>query len=66
MDQNIIDEGERKLDATITSMWELLERQRAAFVDEGPVCAEVRIDRLDRLIALLTENREPLTDAMQA
>lgn len=66
MDQQIIDEGERKLDATITSMWALLERQRAAFVDEGPVSAEVRIDRLDRLIALLTENREPLTDAMQA
>jgi coniferyl-aldehyde dehydrogenase len=42
----------------------LLGRQRAAFAKEGNPTYEVRIDRLDRLIALMVENKDEITSAL--
>ena len=43
--------------ATIARLSEVLGRQRADFVAAGVPSAEVRIDRIDRAIALLIENQ---------
>ena len=51
---------------TAARMRAALDRQRAAFLAEGPPGAEVRIDRIDRVIALLLENRARICDAMAA
>ncbi|WP_236967069.1 aldehyde dehydrogenase family protein [Microbacterium aurantiacum] len=42
------------------------ERQRRAFLAEGPPSLAVRRDRLDRLILLLTENAQEFGEAMDA
>jgi len=42
----------------------LLDRQRAAFSEEGTPTYEVRIDRLDRLIALMVENKDEIASAL--
>jgi coniferyl-aldehyde dehydrogenase len=42
----------------------LLDRQRAAFLEEGVATYEVRIDRTDRLIALMVENRDEIASAL--
>jgi coniferyl-aldehyde dehydrogenase len=42
----------------------LLDRQRAAFAQEGTPTYEVRIDRLDRLIALMVENKDEIASAL--
>ncbi len=47
-----------------TSMRALLDRQRAAFMDELPVRVETRIARLDRAIAMLVENSDAFCDAV--
>lgn len=47
-------------------MHAVLERQRRAFHAELPVPAAVRIDRLERAIALLVDHGERLVDAMVA
>jgi coniferyl-aldehyde dehydrogenase len=43
-----------------------LSRQQAAFRAEGPPSAAVRRHRVDRLVAMLFENCDALTDAMSA
>ena len=47
-------------------MQQVLERQKADFLASGPVDAETRINRLDRLAALLRENQQELLDALSA
>ncbi|RLB47063.1 MAG: coniferyl aldehyde dehydrogenase [Deltaproteobacteria bacterium] len=42
----------------------LLQKQRDAFVAEGFVSAEARVDRLDRAISLLHDNRDAIPDAL--
>ena len=52
---------------TITTpekMRSLLDRQRAAFAGEGTPTYEVRVDRTDRLIALMVENKDEIASAL--
>lgn len=42
----------------------LLQKQRDAFIAEGFVGAETRIDRLDRAISLVHDNRDTIADAL--
>jgi coniferyl-aldehyde dehydrogenase len=44
----------------------ILERQRDAFVAEGPPSAAVRRNRIDRLLALVLDNAHEFVDAMDA
>lgn len=44
----------------------IFDRQRAAFRADGPPSADMRIDRIDRLKAMLLDGRERLTDAIGA
>ena len=56
-----------KSHSTITTretMRSLLDRQRAAFAEEGTPSYEVRIDRTDRLIALMVENKDEIVSAL--
>jgi coniferyl-aldehyde dehydrogenase len=41
-----------------------LDKQRAAYLKDGPPSAEVRIDRLDRCIGLLVDHQEEIADAL--
>jgi coniferyl-aldehyde dehydrogenase len=50
----------------IAHMRQVLQRQRAAFQAEGAPSASVRIDRIDRAIALLLDNRRRICEAMAA
>ncbi len=53
--------------ATITTpekLRSLLDQQRAAFAEEGVATYEVRIDRTDRLIALMVENKDEIASAL--
>ena len=43
----------------------ILENQRSAFRAEGPVALATRIDRIDRCIALLVDNKEAICTAVQ-
>ena len=52
--------------ATIARMTELLARQRRAHIEQGPPSARLRIDRLDRIKALLSDHRVEICDAMTA
>ena len=52
--------------ATIARLSEVLGRQSADFVAAGVPSAEVRIDRIDRAIALLIENQQRICEAMAA
>jgi len=47
-------------------MQNLLERQKAAYLAEGAVTAETRIDRLDRTINILMQHKDELCEAMRA
>jgi len=49
---------------TIARMQSVLARQQAAFIAEGPPSAALRIDRIDRLIALLLDNRQAFCAAL--
>lgn len=49
---------------TIARMQDVLVRQQAAFIAEGPPSAALRIDRIDRLIALLLDNRQAFCAAL--
>jgi coniferyl-aldehyde dehydrogenase len=51
---------------TIARMRETLARQRAAFLADGPPGAALRIDRIDRVIALVLENKRRICAAMAA
>ena len=42
----------------------LLQKQRTAFVAEGFVSADTRLDRLDRALSLLYDNRDAIADAL--
>ena len=42
----------------------VLDCQRSAFRREGPVAIETRIDRIDRCIALLVDNKEAICTAV--
>lgn len=42
----------------------LLQKQRDAFIAEGLVSAETRVDRLSRAISLVHDNRETIADAL--
>ena len=45
---------------------QVLQAQKAAFVAHGPVCAQQRRERLQRVIELLVRYQQPLVDAMDA
>lgn len=45
-------------------MKSLLEKQRAAYLKDGPPSAEVRIDRINRCISLLVEHQDEIADAL--
>ncbi len=51
---------------TIEKMQQLLTAQQTAFINEGFVSAQTRIDRIDRTIALILENTEALEKAINA
>src|SRR4051812_46513575 len=53
-----------KLDHDAASMNALLARQKAAHIRDGAPSAEQRIDRLDRCIGLLVDNRKAIEDAL--
>lgn len=53
-----------KDDATTAELPLILANQRAAFRAEGPVALATRIDRIDRCIALLVDNKEAICDAV--
>src|SRR5579875_3084350 len=48
------------------SMQALLARQKAAHLRDGAPSAEKRIERLDRCIGLLVDNRKAIEDAIDA
>jgi coniferyl-aldehyde dehydrogenase len=48
------------------AMRAILERQRQAFVTEGPPSMAARRDRIDRLLALVLDNADAFVDAMSA
>ena len=50
--------------ATPESMRSLLDRQRAAFAEAGTPTYEVRLDRIDRLIALMVEHKDEIASAL--
>ncbi len=50
--------------AVIARMREVLQRQQAAFRADGVPSASLRIDRIDRVIALLLDNQQRICDAM--
>lgn len=52
--------------AIIARMPEILARQRQAFLNEGAVSAETRIQRLDAAINLVFDNQAALVEAMSA
>lgn len=52
--------------AVLTRMQAILVKQKKAFLSDGHVSAEIRIDRIDRVIKLLTENEAVLCQAMHA
>jgi coniferyl-aldehyde dehydrogenase len=59
--------AERGADALIeTRMRATLARQRRAQLEQGPPSAAVRVDRIDRAIALLVDHRRELCKALAA
>ena len=52
--------------ATHVEMTAVLAGQRASFLADGPPSADLRIDRIDRCIALLKENSSAIEKAMSA
>jgi len=54
------------VDGQRDAMRAILERQRQAFVAEGPPSVAARRDRIDRLLALVLDNADAFVDAMSA
>ena len=54
------------VDGQREAMRAVLERQRQAFVAQGPPSAAARRDRIDRLLALVLDNADAFVDAMSA
>ena len=48
------------------SMQEVLKLQREHFLNEGPPSYELRIDRLDRVQDMVIQNKERITEALDA
>jgi coniferyl-aldehyde dehydrogenase len=48
------------------SMQALLEKQKAAHLRDGPPSPDKRIERLDRCVGLLVDNRKAIEDALNA
>jgi coniferyl-aldehyde dehydrogenase len=59
---NVIDSTAKA--ATAEQMRALLDKQRAAYLRDGPPSAEIRIDRLDRCIGLLVDHQEEIAEAL--
>ncbi|WP_319457775.1 MULTISPECIES: aldehyde dehydrogenase family protein [unclassified Mycobacterium] len=55
-----------ELGAEASQMREALDRQRRAFVADGPPSLAVRRNRIDRLMALVLDNTDAFVDAMAA
>ena len=53
-----------KESAAAIDLQAILDIQRCAFRREGPVALATRIDRIDRCIALLVDNKEAICDAV--
>ena len=53
-----------KESAAAIELQAILDIQRSAFRREGPVALATRIDRIDRCIALLVDNKEAICDAV--
>jgi coniferyl-aldehyde dehydrogenase len=60
------DAGQSKAEPTQEDMQAILDRQKKAYIAEGAVSAETRIDRIDRAISLLKTNGPKLCEAMAA
>ena len=54
------------MEATQGEVSKLVDRQRAAFLEDTPVSLDTRLDRLDRGLAMIYENRERFVDAVAA
>jgi coniferyl-aldehyde dehydrogenase len=54
------------VDAGPDEMRAILERQRQAFLADGPPGVALRRDRIDRLLALVLDNADAFVDAMSA
>lgn len=52
--------------SALTRMETILAKQKKAFLSDGCVSADVRIDRIERVIRLLVENERDLCQAMNA
>jgi coniferyl-aldehyde dehydrogenase len=59
---------QERADSTVDDQWKAmraaLDRQRQAFLAEGPPSAAVRRNRIDRLLALVLDNANAFVDAM--
>lgn len=55
---------ETDLSAISASIRNILDRQKAAHIKDGPPSAEKRIDWLDRAIALLVDNQKEIAEAL--
>ena len=42
----------------------IMDKQRAAYLKDGPPSAEIRIDRLNRCIGLLVDHQDEIADAL--
>ena len=51
---------------TSSHLQAMLDRQRKAYLNEGTVTAEARIDRLDRAIDVVYSNRERIVEALNS
>ena len=51
---------------TPEQMRQILDRQKASFLADGAPDARTRLNRLDRLAALLRENQQVLLDSLCA
>lgn len=58
--------GSNSTDMTPERMRSLLDRQRTAFMQEGTPTYETRLDRTNRLIALLVDNQNEIVSALNA
>ena len=58
--------GSNSVDMTAERMRSLLDRQRTAFLQEGAPAYETRIDRTNRLIALLVDNQDEIVCVLNA
>ncbi len=57
---NTADESQKKI------MDSVLRKQKQAFLAEGVVSAETRIDRIDRVVALLVDHQKEICDALSS